>query len=87
MSERKSFRNSTIKGFYISQAREIGKKYFGPHLEKVVQNETAFDIYVYKSVDNDDLALFHKTWSDRFNIKLVEVTDYKDNSNSKKSNK
>lgn len=69
-------RNSTINGLYIAQARKIGKRYFGQNLDKVVHNSTAFDIYIYDSVDKKELDKFQETWTE-FNIILVATTQYK----------
>lgn len=77
---------STIGGLSVSQARKIGKRYFGQNLDKVEHKGHVFDIYIYDTVDKKELAKFKENWSE-FNIKLVAVSDYNDEPSAKSKTK
>lgn len=67
---------STINNFNLANARSIGKRYFGQHLDKVLHNINCFDIYIYDSVDKKELDRFVDKWKE-FNVILIARTPYK----------
>lgn len=72
----KANNRTTVNNFNLSNANSIAKRHFSDKVHKVEHAGDRFDLYVYDSVDMDELDYFAGKYPE-FNIFLVWVTEYK----------
>lgn len=76
-------KKSSISGFYITQAKQIAKRYFGGDFDKIIHGGKVFEIYIKDSVNKEDLDEFMDMYPE-FNVNLLASIRYEKQTKSKK---